>query len=78
MKDKLKETAKYQLHSDCITDIVVEENQIITTSYDGTVCFTDRRIMKPFKVVETPTLCSQILRYKDKIYVAGLQAFTID
>lgn len=56
-KNNFSKENRLRLHSDCVTDILIEQNQIITTSYDGTVIFTDQRLMKPFKTVELPNIC---------------------
>ena len=58
--NSLKTISNHVLHSDCITDIIEEDNQIVTVAYDGLLKFTDKRNMKNIRIIDVNTPITQL------------------
>lgn len=68
---------KGKFHTDCLADILEEENHYVTVGYDGVVNVIDK---KQFAVVRTLRMDScheQVVKFNDKYYVAGTKGYEI-
>lgn len=63
-KRNLEITKIAKLHSDCITDILIEEACYVTVGYDGLLNFIDKSTLEVLKSVQVDSPLSQILKVK--------------
>jgi hypothetical protein len=63
-KRNLEVTRTAKLHSDCVTDILIDETCYVTVGYDGLLNFVDKNTLKVIKSVQVDSPLSQVLKVK--------------
>jgi WD40 repeat protein len=66
-----------KLHSDSITDILEEGNQMVTCGNDGVVQFMDKRNFGVLQSFQMETPVNQVVKFNGKYYLAGERAYTL-
>ena len=65
------------MQEDCITDILLEGEKIMTCGNDGILARVDRRKLEEIEKLDLTFPLKQILRFKEKYYVAGMKSFEV-
>jgi hypothetical protein len=74
----LSVVSKSSLHSDCISGILELDFQYVTVGYDGMVTYTDKRTEGVIKTIEVDFPITQVLKFQNDLYLAGVQAYRVD
>ena len=64
-----------KIHGDCINDIKIFENEVVTVGSDGLLSIYDLKTNKQIRTVEVGYPLNQVEKYKGKYYLGGVRAF---
>jgi WD40 repeat protein len=68
---------KGKFHSDCLADILEEENYYVTVGYDGVVNFIDKKQFAVVQSLQLDSCLEQIVKFNDQYYTAGGRGYQI-
>jgi hypothetical protein len=78
LSDKFEIGKEIQVHEDCITGIMILPNYVITSSYDGNICFLNQSNFGIEKYVEIGTPIHQCLLFESHLYIASNPSYKVD
>lgn len=66
-----------KIHTDCITDIKMFENKLVTASSDGSMAILDPALKTPPIKVELGSPLKQVERFKKSYFLGGYKSFEV-
>lgn len=74
-KNTLLPHSTVKIHADCINDIKVFENEVVTVGSDGQFSIYDLKTNKQIKALDAGFPLNQVEKYKGKYYLGGIRSF---